>query len=684
MLAKRTDNRTFHLGRCMFRNERFTRLEPLLSNAGDGWVAVTDRRRTFPDAGSVFTLDRPAVGSSEGSLWLFRCEPNGRGGEDRFVAVDLHEPKEILDFGFADAETARRAVVERGLDLPHTPTREVVVVFAVDRAVRLELARSEIDGLWRPAADVALETLEVHRFDPARHRGARIGRRAFLLPAAEFEAPSGTIDWSLDLVFLPKVLRRIRRTIPLQSGGELATISLRTIERLVTALRDGEMLAGDPHSNEAMLARLRDATPVLSASLTAATELGDTLLQLPAVQTRLQEEIAALHARTVVDLRRELQPMVRAEIEVEEAAARAVLRDLEEQVAAAAARRDESRRELAELSREREEHRTGLAGDVEALLTTVARTADAFRQTTDVAVRFGIADAAAEAAAPWSVPAMETGEDLEATNLAAALTARERSAGFRQGALVELDAVARSGGIPVLFGEEAERFIEAYAACVSGGLARRMALDPATLGLDDLWRQSVGGGPTVLARAWSSAVRNPQRVELVVLDDLDAALECLWLPRLVARLSSPHRPSNLLVLATLMESGPERGPSLEVLRSAVPILAGAEAGAAAAAVASNPPAPTRLVFVAPPPVDPASLQRLAVDLVQSPGIDPATAVRAAALLRSALPTMGADAAFAFARDAAIQIRARTHADPGGSALERSFARLARRNSSPRT
>ena len=683
MLATQTGGRTFHIGRCMFRNERFTRLEPLISNAGDGWVAVTNRRRAFPDVGSVFTVDRPAVGSPEGSLWLFRCEPNVRDGEDRFVAVDVREPKEILDLGFADAEAARRAVVEQGLNLVQAPTREACVVFGADKAVCLRLARSETDGLWRPADDAALETLEVHRFDPVPHRGARIGRRAFLLPDAEFSPPTGTVDWSPDLAFLPKVLRRVRRTIPLQPGGELAEISLRTVERLVSALRDGEMLAGDPQANEAMLARLRNATPVLSANLSAVTSLGETLLELPAVQAQLKKESAALHERTVADLRRELHPVVRAEIEAEEAAARSALHALEEQIASAEVRREEIRRDLAELSLEREEQRTGLAGDVETLLATVARTADAFRRTTDVAARFGLGDAAAEPAAPWSVPAVGAGEALETADLAAALAARERASGLRRGAHVELDAIARSGCIPVVFGEETERLVEAYAACVSGGVARRMALDPATLGLDDLWRQSVGGGPTVLARAWAFAVRDPERIELVVLDDLDAALECLWLPRLAARLASPHRPPNLLVLATLMDSGPDRGPSLDVLRSAVPFLADAEAGAVAAAIASGSAAPTRLVFVAPPPPAPAVLQQLSVDLLQSPGVGPASGIRAAALLRAALPTMGSDAAFAFARDVAIQTCARTHADPGGSALERSFARLAGRNSSTR-
>ncbi len=49
----------------------------------------------------------------------------------------------------------------------------------------------------------------------------------------------------------------------------------------MTALRNGEILAADPHVNEAMLARLRDATPVLSANLNAVTGLGETCLSFP-------------------------------------------------------------------------------------------------------------------------------------------------------------------------------------------------------------------------------------------------------------------------------------------------------------------------------------------------------------------------------------------------------------------
>ncbi len=167
-------------------------LEPLMAAAGDGWVAVTNRRRAFPDVGSVFTLERPAVESHEGSLCALLVA--SLTAATARTAWSPWTTRAEGDPGSRPRGCGRRPprrMLERGADLAQAPTREAFVVFGVDQAVSLRLARSETDGRWRPADDAALETLEVQRFDPVRHKGARIGRRAFLLPDAEFSASSG-------------------------------------------------------------------------------------------------------------------------------------------------------------------------------------------------------------------------------------------------------------------------------------------------------------------------------------------------------------------------------------------------------------------------------------------------------------------------------------------------------------
>lgn len=675
------------LGRCVFRNDRFTRLEPLLIAEADGWNGVANRKRMFPDVGNVFAVERPAVGAEEGSLWVFRCGENTRttgvDQPDRFLAVDIREPIEILDFSSSGPEAARRAIVELGVDPVLFPTSEVVVVVGPNSAVRLRLKQGYHDGKWRPENVDALDALNVYPYDASFHAGVAVSGRRFLLPDAPLGVPTGIVDWTSDIDFLSKVLNKIRRSSSTQHDVD-RELTKRTIERLMAAFRDSEMLATDPKSNQAMLERLRVLAPSLKANRAAITEIGAVLLEMPSIEEQIRAAVDQARNTALGGLRSELRPIVQAEIEHEEHEARGRLLELEAQIAAAKSATSGLAQEIAELSSERELQRSGLAEDVEKLLQTFGRTAEAARHVSELLERYGLGTTSSKTAddagdAPWAVAEASGADPIDIGELFAELSKREQGKGLPKGALAELDVVARAGEIALLLGDETERLITEYGACVAGGSPWRMSLDPTVIGLDDLWRQPGTGVPTSFARAWNHASSNPDRTVLVVLDDLDAALGCLWLPRLAEHLRSPARPANLLVLATLVPDATTGGPSRDILSALLPLAwEGGATGAIAAVRRRDDTVPaTWLVHASVAPASPEAKKLCLAEIGGLPGIRSTTAIRAFAIYEVASATLGGEAALAIASSVAAQLSGAT-SEAAATALGRGFAHLGRR------
>lgn len=135
--------------------------------------------------------------------------------------------------------------------------------------------------------------------------------------------------------------------------------------------------------------------------------------------------------------------------------------------------------------------------------------------------------------------------------------------------LALLDGFARAGEIVLLLGDQAELALRAYARCVAGGEIRSHALDPSSIGLDDLWRVPGTGRPTAFALAWHRAQVSPETTVLLCLRDLDAAPFRLWLASLHSVMQAPDRPRNLLLLSTsfgLSGGDEEEQPGTEQLR----------------------------------------------------------------------------------------------------------------------
>ena len=117
-----------------------------------------------------------------------------------------------------------------------------------------------------------------------------------------------------------------------------------------------------------------------------------------------------------------------------------------------------------------------------------------------------------------------------------------------------LDVSLRSGALTILPQQSAEILIPKYAQVITGGVFFREPLGPNILNLDDLWVQPSLGKSTGFARAWSTALQNPEQYHIIWLDGIQRTVVDLWLPSLVGILYGSNRPKNLLIVATIADN----------------------------------------------------------------------------------------------------------------------------------
>lgn len=640
-----------HLGRCLFHNERYTRLEPLLTAGPNGW-SVPDRRRAFPEVGKLFTFEKPFVGSPEGSVWLFRTAPNTqiRPGEEKdlYLAVDGEEPIEVHDLSAGGVEEARQSLVEAGLPSTSIGSPEIVAIVEPGRCVRLRLFLDDVTGRWYPESG-DLERVPIFEFDPTCDAGADADGRRYVVPGREPGRILHCMDWSQDSDFLQKVLRRLRKSAVVQLGGDAHDLSNRAIERLVLAFNQAELLTGDATTADAMHRRLDVFLAKLRTNLAFARELASVLAGLPTIAQMLEEERGASRERLTIELRAELEPRIEAQLNAERSQVAAEVATIREEAVAHQSRLDSLRQEMGELASQRDFLKTELADDVTMIAEKLAR-------ASEIAGRLGLLRSSAPAVQsvppPWSDRKQRAATLIAAGDLSQALQDAERSLGLPDSILSRLDSILQSGTIPLLFGPDAERALRAYSATVAAGNMGRMPLDAAVLGLDDLWHRAGSGSETTFARSWMAAIEDPQRSMLVVLDDLDVHHLATWVPRLAGIVATCDRPRNLMVAATAVLLPHGSLATEQLLEACIPFEIDGGIAAAAAAAVSETESLDHPLGLAPAdePLVPAELGRqLLSDLMVVEGLTSRDAARATRALRAALRTMSQAEALAFAQ-----------------------------------
>ncbi|MBB4362191.1 hypothetical protein GGD65_003216 [Bradyrhizobium sp. CIR18] len=627
------------LGRCLFWHEKFTRLEPFFRSSVNGWIPIDEKKRQFPPFGNVFSVDRNALRCVEGAARLFRVEANSRilsDEHDHFVAVDVQVPVEIVDLStYEHLDDVRRMIVESGLSAERISSQEAVIAMKGRLCVRLRFEFDATDNVWRPADHRGLEQLTIFRLPPHQLLTAKLDGRSYFCPTEPLQSID-VVDWSSDPEFFQRVLKRLKKTAAFQPQGDLSDISRRTIERLATALRNGEPLGNDSRSSKAMTVRLQAFVANLEANVNAVHSVVDTLLSLPFVEGELRKAKDSAVKKVEHELRETLGPKVRQEI-VESlsqltAARESAAMELEEAHAQLAS----VRQDMALISEDRDRQIAALGSQSTEFLGAIST-------ALDIAKRYAPEAKLKQVVPPWINPDIETGKPIKLAELKNALMDSAELSGVKFDDLIELDALLRAGEIPLLFGADADRLLQVYSRSVAAGNIWRMSVDLATLGIDDLWRHAATGEPTAFASAWEAAKGSGTPI-LVNIEDLTAAPASHWFPQLAHFARTSARPPNLFISATVSDTSIATGRvRFTSLKHGVPFEVAATAGGVAAAAyqaifheARGP------VLELQGPILPTCAEDMIADLSRELleiGATPILAQRAVLVFRASLATM---------------------------------------------
>jgi hypothetical protein len=565
------------LGRCSVAQPNYCRFDPLLLCTEGGWEPVLDSNSMFPDAGKVFGIEHAAFNHGLGGFWSFTIEENtryeaGRGG-DRLLARGLKPALQMIDFSSVPLDDVRRELLEIGLSSSRARHGEAIVRLRGDVCIKATMSYEASTGLLR-ARFTRPEDLAVFRCRPDVAAGASVDGIQYVIPGREPYEVVDYIDWSADSEFLERTLKHIKRVVRTEGrANEFVTLGTDAIGRLGMYLNRLGPPAGMRDPLHRMRVRLEAFLPKFQASVDDLAAIVELLEAYRPVEFRISRDVENRKAELDSELRTRLEPLVRAEVEAEHETALADIHAIRREVEEAEAMRDDvaSRVEIAkdELTALRRALREELAIVHDALADAPAESLTASnaiarrlaQRLSKTAMDLNILPPATP---PWGRSGSKTVTPIGHVELRERLEAEAHQAGISTTDLFTLDALLRAGELVVLIEPHDRILLDTYADVVANGRIRKCVVDASIIGLDDLWRQPGSGSPTPLAKAWTAARAHPDETLVVVLEYLDAAPLSFWLPLLVTELGSPDRPSNLLVVGTVMASG---NPRLEDLRA---------------------------------------------------------------------------------------------------------------------
>lgn len=545
--------------------------------------------------------------------WTFQLHPKV-GAPSTLEAIAVRRAIPIVDLSGLEVEAARRKVVEDGVNLPPHSIRQAVVLLSDDTYCLLKFEQADAPPrLWRAkvnAGRVEIRRADPSWMQSAVSNGWKYVPSVDE-PDGELVA---TADWQPNDEFLEQVLQRYREAVAgfshvtgsAREGAlrvidkavkEVATLAghAEDLRRLSTRLKDewpsitdsleavrdiGSLLLDSAGGQAALAAAIRARTDQEAQRIERAAgeraalavreldadieRLRVTNRQTKAEGERAQAELATTRAALstalasageadarLKELERDLAKIwgdiQRTTVERDEAVAAAAA--AQAQVDAAAADLQAVRATVDEFARQVEsafdDTAVGLGGDAR-VLALVRRLQAAFDRTGHRLV------VSLPSAVPpwWSASGAPDPVTIGRSGVKQRLAAEAHVHGLVQEDLWLLDAFVRAGELVVVTGADADLAIEAYARTVSGARVHTQALDPATIGVDDLWRSAVAQTTTAFAQAWHTAAQHPEQTVLVCLRSIDASPARLWVPALSTFLADEQRPSNLLVVAT--------------------------------------------------------------------------------------------------------------------------------------
>ncbi|WP_440824288.1 hypothetical protein [Psychrobacter cryohalolentis] len=469
---------------------------------------------------------------------------------DHYIIEKSERPTVVIDYRHMSTEEIRYRLVEFGLgsiDAIDAEPNQVIVALSDTECAIVEIMSHPRNGRYVAKT----RNVEVYSFNSAIFDGDAFKGQFIKIPDVTVGDFIRAITWKLDVDILNDLLAKLRdydeylKTTTKKQRADLVSL----LDRALNITKQEDWV--DTHE------WLEGYKQRVARSLIEPEQVVDTLSNMQPFQQKL--EIAQQAASNAY--RQKIQPIIEQEIRSELADLSSQQESLKQNIQKKhdilenkKVVQDELQQKISSLNQQllaEIGHLNQTLGDIKELdsqenISLVDRLKRALHD------QGKLIDPADTTFPPWS---RGSGRDdipyIDNSEFDAKLQAFEEKTAISQSELSLFDRALRSGDFVLLPSISAEILIPKYAEIVTGGVTFRESLGPNILNLDDLWMQPNQGTKTGFARAWSTAVANPNQYHLVWLDGLQRTAIDLWLPSLISVLYSSERPSNLLVMATI-------------------------------------------------------------------------------------------------------------------------------------
>ncbi|SOB74735.1 hypothetical protein SAMN04488490_0261 [Marinobacter sp. LV10R510-11A] len=537
-----------YLGYSDYLPNPYTRITCVAKAVAGQWRRDEDFSADLPPFGKAFAVSLSWLQLNQPVAITAVLNPRTSLDEnkDQFIVDQAKSLRQVVDFRKRGMEAARAALLENGVVRVAPRSSELIAAISDTQCAVITLSEHPVSGrLVAPSGAIKL-----FKLNPEVFSGDKFDDQFLEIPGVTVGEFQEEIHWQMDQDLLDTVLKRLKK---FDEKGPSKTER----ERIISVLNRASALAQEQPEWDSLNEWLESYSARAQEHLNSPEEVAVALSDLAPVR----DELELIRARAAEELRCDLEPVVRAEIEKD-------LSELYDQWDTVEEELEKEKTKLGEVLHEYENVSKTLTTFRQQLFTEVAelngvlgdiREPDS-ESSQDLVDRLkeSLGSAGAliqpvdQTLPPWArVDQSAVAQPVDFKAFTERLSVDARRVGLNIEDLSSLDIALRSGALTILPQAAAEIVLPSYANAATGGEFVRQPLGPGVLSLDDLWTEPVRGALTAFARAWNAALKNSERFYLVWLDGLQRTPMDVWLPSLVGVLASQHRPKNLLIAASL-------------------------------------------------------------------------------------------------------------------------------------
>lgn len=537
---------TFYLGHTDYKPKPYTRINCIAKAINGAWKkqSLIDE---LPAVGKVFAPSLAWV--EENQLIAITIQANPKqvdDGQDHYIVQDAFSPNIVLDYRSRSMEQIRYTLIESGLNNISPYTDEIIVALSDTECLVVKVKPHPSHGRYVTSPG----TIDIYSFNKAIFEGDTFNGQFLEIPEDTVGDFIREITWKLDQELLGDVLKKIKQFDEID-------LSKRDREKIISILHRALEITDENEDWDSINEWIVGYSQRVTLSLGTPELIASTLFGMSSVR----EELERLKSQDRQKYLNEEKPVIRQKIESE-------LKDLNDNreiLNVEIKENEENLRDLKVIVSECQDRISNLKSqllyEIKQLNQTFGDIQDLDSQdNSQLLERFKKAlQDSGKLISPFdsSIPPWSRGNEAENISLInnlefpTILKEQAKKTGIPTEEMKLLDVSLRSGALTILPQQSAEILIPKYAQVITGGVFFREPLGPNILNLDDLWVQPSLGKSTGFARAWSTALQNPEQYHIIWLDGIQRTAVDLWLPSLVGVLYGSNRPKNLLIVATL-------------------------------------------------------------------------------------------------------------------------------------